>query len=249
MLTKIIDYMPSKSYLKLTNKLIENFDIIDKIPNTNKISQIYISSINYFMDSILEMKKNILYDINNYSDHKTKILKLLVKCPNEINLNQNYCLDWLTICIKNNEYEMFKTILSKYFFNEKNICTSKYLNKIIPNENEPIIITAIKEEKILFVKNLLNYDIDLSVSDKMNRNAIIVVLETKNLDMIRLIRNHIINTSSYNGMVQIMDTFIDLLDRHETFNTFSIHDTIFRLWKSTEYMINYFLISTHDTNK
>lgn len=248
MLSKIINYMPTKFYAKLTNKLIENFDIIDKIPSTNKTSQIYIECINYFMYEIYQMKKNILYDLCIYKNHKIKILKLLQNGTNEIDINQNYYLEWLIICIKNNEYDLFKTIMEKYFCDKKNPTILKYLNKLI-SYNEPIIITAIREEKILFVKYLLNYNIDLFITDKFNRSAIIVSLETKNLYLIRLIRTYINKYTIYDGMVNIMDTFIELLERHNTFNTFSIIDTFIRLWKSIEYIINYFMVFKEDTNK
>ena len=66
MFTKIGEYMPSETCLKLTNKIIENFEIIDKIPDINLVSQIYIEGINYFMNSLLTMKQNILYELNDY---------------------------------------------------------------------------------------------------------------------------------------------------------------------------------------
>lgn len=242
-LVKIIDFLPPKIYSTLTNELIKNFEIFDKIPNTDKLSQIYIAGINYYMENILNMKKDIFYDLCIYSDNKTKILKLLEKCPDEINMNQLHYLEWLFICIKINEYELFKIILAKFFSNEKNINTTKYLNKIIPENNEPIIISAIKEQKILFIKSLFKYDIDLFICDEINRNAIIVALDTKNLYLIRMIRNHILGIPKYFGMIQIMNNFIDLLDRHEMFNVFSIYDTLLKLWKSVEYMINYIIYS------
>lgn len=256
MLIKVIDYMPPKSYLKLTNRLIENFDIIDSIPSPEKLTlstkwqeripamrdaltKIYLESVNYFMDSLLNMMKDILYDLNHYNNTKSKIIKLLSKCPNQIDLNQNYYLEWVFICIKINELELFKLILSK-FFNEHHGNTVKYLNRIL-NSGEPIIISAIRDQKIQFVKILLVYGIDLSICDEMNRNSIIVALETKNIFLIRLIRDHVKDLPEYRGMVQIMDNFIDLIEEHETFNTFSIHVTCAKLIKTIEYAINYFL--------
>jgi len=250
MLVKIIDYMPSKFYLKLTNKLIENFEILDKIPNTEKISQIYLNSIYYFMNNIFQMKQNILYDLENYNEYRTRILKLLAKCPTlfpeervgskpMISISQgipNYYLEWLLICIKINEFKIFKIILSNFVGDLTN-----YLNKILDNTGETLIISAIKEEKILFVKTLLNYNVDLLLCDKMNLNAIIVAIDTKNIYLMRLIRDHISNNTACQSMTPIMNNIIDLTEKHEIYNVFSVYDTFYKFWKTAEYMINLFL--------
>ncbi|XWV24777.1 putative ORFan [Tupanvirus deep ocean] len=240
-LMKIIEFMPVKSYLKITNKLIENFDIIEKIPNCGNINKIYFDSINYFMDSLHKMKKEILYDLTEYNDCKLKISKLLSKCSNEIDMNQEYCLEWLFICIKTNEFDLFKLILSKYFYNEQTNISKQYLNKPFSKSGESIIITAIKEQKVQFIKYLLNYDIDLLVCDKSNRNVFMAALETKNIYLIRLLREYIINVPLYSSMASITETFINLLEKHETFNTFSISDTLVKLWNTIEYFFNYLL--------
>lgn len=247
-LTKIVEYMPLKAYTKITNKLIDDFEIIEKIPNIEQMNKIYLDSIDYFMDNILTLKKNILYDIDFYSENKTKILKLLSKCSNNIDFDSDCYLMWLLICIKSNDLDLFKIILSKYFYNNQNLSNTKYLNKIV-QEEEPIIITAIKEQKILFVEYLLNYNIDLLVCDKLGRNVIIISLETKNIFLIKLIRNYILNIPEYYGMIPIMNNFIELIEKNETFNTFSISDTIIKLWKSIEYFTNYFIYSIHHINK
>ena len=266
MLTRIINYMPAKSYSKLTNKLIENFEIVDKIPTSNlannlansfvtsedfsgnytglakdSINKIYIDSINYFIDLLHKTKYEITYDLVEYCDYKSKIIKLLTKCPNEIDTVHDYCLEWLIVCIMNNEFDLFKTILSKYFYNEHNNNSKKYLSKLVTAYGEPIIITAIKQQKISFVKYLLNYDIDLLICDKTNRNSLIAALETKNIYLICLLREHIVNNLSHIEMVTIMSHFIDLIEHNESFNTFSITTTINRLWNTIEYSINYFV--------
>ncbi|XWV26018.1 putative orfan [Tupanvirus soda lake] len=247
-LMKIVEYMPAKTYLKITNKLIENFDIIEKIPNCGNINKIYFDSTNYFVDSLYNMKKEILYDLTEYNECKLKISKLLSKCSNEIDINQEYCLEWLFVCIKNNEFDLFKLILSKYFYNEQNNISKRYLSKPLTKTGEPIIITAIKEQKIQFIKYLLNYDIDLFVCDKSNRNVFLAALETKNIYLIRLLREYIINIPSYSSMASIMETFVNLLEKHETFNTFSISDTLIKMWNTIEYFANY-LSNSVDSNK
>lgn len=239
MLIKIIDYVPLKIYHKLTNKLIENFEIIDKIPDNKKFIQIYLDSIDSFMDVLLEMKQNILYNLDNYNTYKIKIIKLLEKCPSELTMNNNCYSEWLLICIKANEFELFKIILSKYFYNKQNQNTIDYLNKII--RGEPIIISAIREEKIFFVKNLLDYDIDLSICDETDKNAIIITLETKNLYLIRLIHSYVINIPAHQNMISVINNYIDLLDKYETFDVFSIYYTYIKFWKGLEYLINYYL--------
>ena len=83
------------------------------------------------MNSLVEMKNNVLYDINSYNETKKKISKLLLKSPSDIELSQEYYLDWLSYCIKMNDTELFKIFINKYFFNEKNIQICKYLNKYI----------------------------------------------------------------------------------------------------------------------
>jgi ankyrin repeat protein len=246
MIFRIIDYIPDRAYNKLTNRLIENFDIVaksthmmDKIPPTNNIHKIYIDCINYFMDLLYKMKYEILYDLVAYSDCKFKIIKLLEKCSNEIDINQDYYLEWLGICTKNNEFDLFKIILSKYFYNEHDNGLIKYLNGVVTTSGEPLIIIAIKEQKIPFVKYLLNYNIDLLVCDKTNRNSLVVALETKNVYLIRLLREHIINDPIHASMATIMGHFINLLEAHTTFNTFSFADTLSRLWNTIEYIINH----------
>lgn len=238
LLFKIIEYMPAKLYFNLTNVLIDDINILDKIPDNINIIQIILTCINNFMNSLFELKNNITYDINMYNDIKKKISKLLSKCPNENEPTQEYYIEWLLICLKINDIDLFKQFISKFFFNEKNLQTCKYLNKITQKENEPIIITAIKQENINIIKILLAFNPDLSLCDELNRNAVIVALETKNLYIIQIIRNYISNINSQQGMVKIMDNFIELIHKREIYDVYSIKDFLIRIWNSFEYLIN-----------
>ena len=238
-LFKIMEYMPIQVYFKLTNILVDDIDILDKIPNNINIEQVFFACINNFMISLLEMKNNILYDINLYDSIKKKIFKLLLKCSSDLNLSQEYCLEWLLYCIKMNDNDLFKQFISKFFFNEKNIQLYKYLNKISLKEHEPIIITAIKQENITIIKILLGFEPDLTLCDELNRNAIIVALETKNLYIIQLIRNYISHINSQQCMIKIMDNFIELINKREMYDIYSIREIFGRLWKSLEYLVNY----------
>ncbi len=248
-LIKLIEYMPPRAYLKLTNRLIENFDIVDEIPNNEIMDKIYIDSIHYFINELFKMKQEIIFDMSEYSDYKMRVNKLLSKCTNKINTDYDYQLEWMMICIKNNELEIFKNILSKYFFNEQNNSSIKYLSKVVVSTSEPIIITAIKEQKIPFIKCLLKYNIDLSIVDKFNSNALIVALETKNIFLLRLIHDHIVNTSTYLNMNLVIENYINLLETHETYNNFSFIDTIKKIFNTVEYLINYLVDTFGECDK
>lgn len=241
MLFKIIEYLPPKIYLKLTNKLIENFEILDKIPDISNIQQIYLGSINYFIDQLYQMKKEVVYDIYKYQEIQTKIKKLLDRCYNELNYEQDYYLEWLYLCIKSNEINLFQNILSKYFYEKKSL-DIQYLNKILPVSGETLIITAIKQQNIIFIKKLFKYQIDLNIVDKLNRNAIIVALETKNLYLLKFIRDYIKKNSSYDGMILVINHFIVLLEKNETFVTLYQMEFLNKLWKTIEYWFNYFFV-------
>lgn len=247
MIMKIIYYMPPKSYSKLTNKLIENFDILDNLPCDKKISQIYISCIDYYIDILNQTKQDVLYDMGAYNNIKYRIIKLLAKCPSEINIQHDCYLEWLYFCIKNNEHDLFNNILSKYFFNEENSTTTEYLSKIIKIYGEPLIITAIKKENVAIIKTLLNYNIDLSVEDCAHRNAMIVSLATNNIYIIKQIRNHISNILAHKSMVEIFDNFIYLLEKCETVDISNIYDRLIKIWKSLEYLINSLFYGLPDT--
>jgi hypothetical protein len=248
-LISLIKYMPPKAYLKLTNKLINNFEIIDKIPNSEGMDKIYLDSINYFINELFRMKQNITFDLVEYSDYKTKIIKLLSRCSNKLNFSLEYQLEWLAISIKNNDFDIYKGILLKYFPVDQNSDLVKYLGKVLTDTGEPIIITAIKEQKISYVKCLLKYNIDLQVSDKLNRNALIAALETKNIFIIRLIHNHIIKIPLYENMVIIMENYIKLLEANETYNNFSFADMIKKIFNTIEYFINYIVNTFGENNE
>jgi ankyrin repeat protein len=237
-LTHIVEYMPTKHYKRLTSQLIENFDLIDQMPNTAAVQQIYLGSINYYLDNILQMKQDILYDLKSYRETLGKINKLLSKCNSATDFKQSYYLEWLLICIKTTELELFKTIMNKYFYNEQNTKTIKYLNQIIDTEGEPIITSAIKSQNLGFVKNLLNYQIDLGITDRNGKTPLIVALETKNLFLIKVLKEYAVNKKEYQGMTQIMDTFIDLLEKHEVYNSLSVVSTLRKIWTTIEFLFN-----------
>ena len=240
MITHIIEYMPTKLYKKLTVQLIENFDLIDRMPNTEAIQQIYLGSINYYLSGALKLKENVLYDIKQYQQHLIKINKLLIKCSNNTDFKQNYYLEWLTTCIKLSELELFKTIMNKYLFNEQSSKVTKYLNSPIVTEitSEPLIITAIKSQNLSFVKLILNYNVDLNATDISGKSSFILALESKNLFLIKLLKEYAGNRTEYNSMVSIFDTFIDLLEKHEVYNSLSVTTTLYKIWNTIEYIIN-----------
>jgi hypothetical protein len=177
---------------------------------------------------------------------------LLAKCSIEINTetalfkpklakntDKNYYLEWLLICIRVNDIDLFKILMEKYFFSIPRSTIYKYLDPLVPSEGEPIITLAIKQENISFIKILLDCQLDLTICDKSNQNAVMVALGTKNCYLIKLIRNYMADKPMYAGMMVLMDIFIDLLEKNELCNIFSIYDTCVRIWTSLEYWYNY----------
>jgi hypothetical protein len=242
MIFMIIEFVPSKIYLKITNKLIENFEIIDKLPDRQQVQKIYTNCLNYFMDVLLNLKQNVICDLNAYSETKSKAIKLIDKCVRQINLDSDHYLEWLSICIKINEFDLFQMILSKYFINDQSSINTQYLNRLL--HTETLIISAIKQQNIKFIKALLNYDIDLSISDKStNKNAIIIAMETKNLYILKLLREHIQRSPEHSDMASIMNYFIEFIEKNNTLNTFSFYNIWICLWNTIEYFINYFKAS------
>lgn len=236
MLNKIINYAQDRVCDELVKKIIEESVITDKIPDTNhNFTKIYLEAINCLLNNIFLTKNKIIYDLNDYAISMEKIFKLIKKCCDKTNIQQNYYLEWLLISIMNNEIELFKNILTKFISNKQS------LNKIIGSTAEPIIMTAIRYQKMAFIQILLDQHIDLSVCDNTNKNIIIVALETQNLFIIELIRDYIINTNSNHDMLIVMNNYIDLLREHAIFDIFSIPKTVCKIFRSTEYLVNYLI--------
>lgn len=232
-ISKVIDYMPAKSYAKLTNKIIEDITILELLPVTTKMQNIYLKCINYFMDYLFQLKNQILYDKSLYLETIKKVINLFKIASNELNKKLNYYFEWLVICIKIKETALFKIILSKYFSNEHDPKITLYLNQL-GLVNEPILITAIIYENIYCVKALLAYNVDLFVCDKGGKNSVFASLETKNIHIIKIIRNHIQTKNKTIGILPTIDCFIELLEKNETYNLFSVYETIFKIVKTIE---------------
>jgi len=229
MIGKIINYGSHKIHQKLIKRVIKNVDAIDGISSlVQKNDEIYLEGLNHFMFVMVSLKKDIFYDIQYYNEVIDNISKLLAKCDNKLDSNQDYCLQWLNCCISANELEIFNSIL------EEKIIDNTYLNKIVPIVQETLIVSAIKHCRVPFIKVLLSYNIDLNVVDKNNKDAVINTLETKNLYLIRLIRDHIQQTN----MAKIVDDYILLIEKCETFNSLSIYDIICKIFNTLEYLIN-----------
>ena len=244
MIASVIDLVPLKFYKRLTKEFIDNFDSVINLPNNQPLQQLYLGSIDYFFEQLHSMKKGILYNISKYNEYVSKIKKLLIKCSNEIDLKQTFCLEWLIISIKIDELELFRKLMDKYFYNDQNPHTIKYLNQSIEKEgfeHETLIMCAIRSQNISFVKVLLLYPINLQTMDTTGKNPIIVALETKNLFMIKLLREHILGKKEYLGMIPIMDVFINLVEKHEVYNSLSVITTLRKIFGMIEYTINYLL--------
>lgn len=205
LILKLKDYTTQEYYLKMIEAVANNSETLDLI----KDNELYINCIDYYISEMIKMKTVMLYDITKYNYYKKNIEKIL--SSTNVSNHEDFFLKTLFKCVQINELKIFDLILTKGGID---------LNKKTKH-HEYLIITCIKEEKIQFVKCLLKYDIDLFVCDELNRSAMIITLETKNLRLVNLIKNHICDNPKYSGMCPIMNIFIDLMEGNDKPSSFS----------------------------
>jgi len=248
MISKIMKYVSPEYYPKITTHLINNFNMIEHIPlNVIHFNQIFLGSLNYYIDMMVKTKMLVMYDIVYYDDLRHRIMKLLNLCDESFDLSNDCYLDWLYQCVIINEYELFNAILKKYFINDISSQNTQYLNRIVKLSHEPLVCTIIKKQLVKFLKHILQYHVDLGLLDKNGKNAIINALETQNYHILVLIKNHINRNSLYPDMIQIINNYLTLIKKYEIYHVFSITHIISKIWNSIEFLMNYYEIRTKIT--
>lgn len=243
---ELIDYLPSKILNQINQIIMNDNTLIDKIPNSHNTFKIYANLIEHLLNILLQHKNDLLFNIKNYNDHKNKILRLLSKYSYEDHIigsdlcDKKHILNWLMICIKMYDFDIFTIILNKYF-DCHNDNDTKFLGESLSSENEPLLYTAIKYQRIPFINALVNHRIDLFSGD--NKKIIVVALETKNPFLIRLIRDYL--PENQNELKNIMSQFIDLIKSHDLYasNSFSTKIIISKIWKTIDYYLNRLLFN------
>lgn len=244
----LIDYLPTKISNQINNIIINNFSLVDKISNRRDASKIYVNIIDYFLNILFKNKNDLLFNIKNYNDHKNKIIKILNKYSYEDHvissdlIDKKHLLNWLLICIKIYDFDIFTIILEKYF-DQNNNDDIIFLSETLTSENQTLLHTAICYQRIPFINALINHKIDLF--NHNIKNTIVGALKTKNPFLIRLIRKHVLESQNHNEMVEIMTQFIDIIETHESYdyNSFSIKMVISKLWKTIENYLNHLLFN------
>jgi len=228
MIAQIIEYLTPNEYTILTKYLTAHFGLLDSIPVNSYMQNIYVASINCYMQTLYDMKQNILFDKTIYSDISNQILKLVDKHYDDELPEQHigYYLEWLRICMIITEDDLFKKILLKYFSRD----LAQFLNRILPSTDETLTMLAIRQQNLCCMKLLFDQNINLAITNNTGLNAIIIALGTTNLSLLKLIQHYVQKDTNYHMATMAINNYIELLGKQDVLYHFSIIDIITKLY-------------------
>lgn len=184
-------------------------EIVNEIDD-NLFQNIYLNCIESFLDEMLKMKKNIFYDRTRFDLLTHNLIKLINKIKSykfDKNYGPHY---WLMLCIEIDLETVFDAILQKFFNNENNKETREMIDCINSRKHITLISMAIMKQNIFYIKKIMIYQPNLQKNDDYEKNPLIYVLETKNVNILQYFQNKIKNGNKC--MNKIFDDYIQLLD-------------------------------------
>lgn len=218
LLFSILHLLPLNIHKAVVNKIVSTPDMINSIPVDENSDRLLFDVADSLMHELVALKKSVLFSINDYDRYRSCMVSAVKKIKGSSGMDDNFLVEMLFSCLLTDDPEIFTMITNLYtrFYSKNEILIS--LNKISTIHKEPIIINAIRNDRIPFIKLLLAHDVDLLVCDEYGKNAFIIALEKQSLYTIRVVRAHIESVNKYSNMKLLLDRYIELLQRDDSFD-------------------------------
>lgn len=221
LLQHTINFLPDKYISRVASELINDFSLVHDFKkvncNSEIIKKIYTMCVDNLFDRVNVIRKTIFYDIPVYTQILKQMKFFLHELAHsqaeldELSSNGLQCVtywSWLRKLIEIDEFTHFQLVLQIFFSDTKNIQTIKSIHRISEPDNVSLLQIALKYQNLPFIFSLIQYNIDWTqiIAGEM---LLIHILRTNNIDILKMVKEHYINDTSYHAMLGILSIIIN----------------------------------------
>jgi ankyrin repeat protein len=178
-LSYLICYVSNDILEKIIPKIINCEELINILPDKHNIDHVFIPIITEWIEKLVCLKKEIVYEISVYKYQLNKICSLMSKimiCFDQNHPNLSAFIKWLILAIRINEMSIVNIILLSYHHLDDTM-SGHCLSKCHKTLNTSPLIECIKMSNILVLKKLLSFNANLYDEDKDKKTAIMHAID------------------------------------------------------------------------